>query len=326
MSEDLRQEPSDWHSYTLLLSRKTLTFLAASLDYYVGLLEAENTAILEDSHLLAFLGTDTEDDSEVDGEVGQARSMSELLKRKLQEEGSQYRVFISISHKSVRYLKSIGLLYLGFLKQRRNECSKRPNLSKRLLAKLDREITSREELLTSEGVFANATEIPLLVDQSLASGHADLIDESASESVVRARRPSPIIVESIELLDEELRVRCIDLYAQFRDTGQPERFDTVVTEATRVLENRLREATGLQGTGMELASRAFGRDPLLRVSHIAAEQEGAHALFRGIFGLVRNRVHHRLHPDMVPERVMQILGIIDYLLFLIGASEREEKK
>lgn len=326
MSDELRQEPSDWHSYTLLLSKTTLIFLAASLDYYVDLLEKENSAILEDAHLLAFLGTDTDDDAEIDGGIGQARALSDLLKEKLQEGGSQYRVFLSLSHKTVRYLKSTGLLYLGFLKQRRNECSKRPNLSKRLLARLDREITSKEELLTSDGVFANATGIPLLVDQSLASSDIDSADDSESNSVVRARRPSPIIVESIELLDEELRDRCIDLYAQFRDTGQPERFDTVVTEATRILENRLREVTSLEGAGMDLASRAFGRDPLLRVSHIAAEQEGAHALFRGVFGFVRNRVHHRLHPDMAPERVMQILGIIDYLLFLIGASERAERQ
>ena len=42
------------------------------------------------------------------------------------------------------------------------------------------------------------------------------------------------------------------------------------------------------------------------------------------FGHVRNRVHHRLYPDMVPERAMQILGFIDYLLFLICASERRK--
>jgi uncharacterized protein (TIGR02391 family) len=101
--------------------------------------------------------------------------------------------------------------------------------------------------------------------------------------------------------------------------------ELVITEATRILENRMRDVSGLEGAGIELASRAFGRDPLLRVSHISAEQEGAHALFRGIFGFVRNRVHHRLQPDIAPERVMQVLGMIDYLLFLISTSERVQK-
>ena len=64
MSDDMRQEPSDWHSYTLLLSRGTLTFLVASLDYYVDLLEAENAAILEDRHLLNLLGSDSDDDAD----------------------------------------------------------------------------------------------------------------------------------------------------------------------------------------------------------------------------------------------------------------------
>ena len=155
---------------------------------------------------------------------------------------------ISRPHKSVRYLKSVGLLYQGFLNLRRNEYSKRPNLSKRLLACLDREITSKEEALTAEGVFASATEIPLLVDQSLASSDANMVDQLESESVIQVRRPPPVIVESIELLDEQLRIRCVDLYEKFRATGESERFDLVVTEATRILENRLKEATGLDGT------------------------------------------------------------------------------
>ena len=91
MSDDLRQEPSDWHSYTLLLSRGTLTFLVASLDYYVDLLEAENAAILEDRHLLNLLGSDSDDDAEVDGGIGQARSMSELLKEKQQEAYEEFK-------------------------------------------------------------------------------------------------------------------------------------------------------------------------------------------------------------------------------------------
>lgn len=326
MSEDPRQEPSDWHSYMLFLSRKSLAFHVESLNYYAGLLQEENAALLNDNHLVALLGADNEDDFEINEEILRVGEVSELLKSKLHEEGSQYRIFLNMSHGVVRHLKSVGLLYLGFLRQRRNEYSKRPNLSRRLLAMLDREITSREEILTAEGVFACATEIPLLVDQSLASGDADMGDPSASESVVQVRKPSPVIVESVELLDADLRRRCIDLYKQFRDTGESERFDTVVTEATRILEHRLREITGSDAKGMQLASSAFGKKPLLRVSCHEAEQEGVHALFRGVFGFIRNRVHHSLHPDMDPQRVMQILGLIDYLLFLIGSAEMQEQE
>ena len=326
MSEGQRQEPSDWHNYRIFLSRKFLAFLVDSLNYYGGLLQAENAAVLEDKHLVALLGADNEDDFEINEEIRRAGEVSEFLKSKLQKEGSQYRIFLHMDHGLVRYLKSVGLLYLGFLRQRRNEYSKRPNLSRRLLACLDREITSKEEVLTAERVFASATEIPLLVDQSLASSDTNMVDQLESESVIQVRRPSPVIVESIELLDEQLRSRCVDLYEKFRATGESERFDTVVTEATRILENRLRDITGLSETGLSLASASFGKRGLLRVSYQEAEQEGVNALFRGVFGFVRNRVHHSLHPDMGPQRVMQILGLIDYLLFLIASAERQEQE
>jgi uncharacterized protein (TIGR02391 family) len=115
------------------------------------------------------------------------------------------------------------------------------------------------------------------------------------------------------------------LFRQFEASAQADRHDTVVTEATRILEDRLRKLTGTTdgATGAELATRAFaGNAPALRVSDIEAEQQAAHLLYRGVFGFIRNNVHHKLRPDLASERVLQILGLIDYLIFLAntGAS------
>ncbi len=70
-------------------------------------------------------------------------------------------------------------------------------------------------------------------------------------------------------------------------------------------------------------SRAWG----LIVSDIPAEQDAAHLLFRGIFGLLRNVPHHRLLGELQPERVLQVLGTLDYCLAVAqGASGSVEEK
>jgi hypothetical protein len=74
-----------------------------------------------------------------------------------------------------------------------------------------------------------------------------------------------------------------------------------------------------------LASRAFGGSkPVLRVSAVEAEQQAAHLLYRGVFGFIRNNVHHKLRPDLAPERVLQILGLIDYLVYLADTGQTGE--
>jgi len=138
-------------------------------------------------------------------------------------------------------------------------------------------------------------------------------------------RSRPIILGSIEILDTELRSRCLDLFEAFRTEGTTDRLDTVLTEGTRVLENRIRAVAQLQADcfGLDLAKAAFGgATPALRVSEVAAEQDAAHLLYRGVFGFIRNQVHHKLVGELRPERVLQILGMIDYLLFVAEGARR----
>jgi hypothetical protein len=226
-------------------------------------------------------------------------------------------------------LKSVGLLYLGFIKQRRNALSEKPNVTSVFLAAVDRKITQQEELFHRTGIFATASLVPLLVEQDLPehqSGSAVEVAEATTTqdaSIARARRPRPVLIKTIEILDDELRDRCLDLFNQFEKAGEPHRHDTVVTEATRILENRLRLLTKVDGgvTGADLAAKAFApKDPMLRVSDIWAEQQGAFFLASGIFGLIRNSTHHKLIADLPPQRVVQILGLIDYLISVANSA------
>jgi hypothetical protein len=112
----------------------------------------------------------------------------------------------------------------------------------------------------------------------------------------------------------------LDLFDMFTLGSQADRFDTVVMEATKILEDRLRRTANLDASydGLKLVSAALGgAAPVLRLSSHAGEQEAAHALFRGVFGFVRNPFHHRLVGTVAPQRVVQLLGTIDYLLYML---------
>jgi hypothetical protein len=189
------------------------------------------------------------------------------------------------------------------------------------LKAVDQRISYFEEK-TKIGVFQNATPQPLFVSE--LEPKEDSIEQPISVEL-ETKRPRPVLIDSIEILDPELRSRCLDLFQRFKQDGQHERLDTVVTEATRILENKLRSISGAPAecVGVELATYAFGgKTPKLSVSKVLAEQESIHLLFRGVFGFIRNHVHHQLVENLLPERVLQIVGMIDYLIFLAENASR----
>ena len=220
-----------------------------------------------------------------------------------------------MSHGDIRFLKSVALLYLQHLRNRRNLLASKPKISAHALKAVDQRISYFEEK-TKIGVFNIATPRPLLVsatEQEEHSSHQQVVDE------LEPKRPRPILIDSIEILDPELRSRCLDLFQSFKEDGQHERLDTVVTEATRILESKIRTLSRapLTCTGVDLATYAFGgKVPKLIVSEVQAEQDSVHLLFRGVFGFIRNHVHHNLVRNLLPDRVLQIVGMVDYMIFL----------
>jgi hypothetical protein len=317
--EQESQEPDDRHHYQwVMFYRENVEFYVKALVFYEGLLDKDLSAINEDEHLNILLSDDVRREFKLEKGLRDAQRMREWLQGELNKKKGEFDCDLSLSHGSVRYLKSVGLLYINYLKIRRNKLSKRANISAKTLEAVDTQITRLEEGFT-KGVFSKASLIFLLADQVSGDISENPVSDEKDEAIAFAARPKPVLIESIEILDKELKERCLDIFNLFAEAKQPERLDTVVAEATRILENRLRHLTKCTGseTGADLAAKAFGgANPMFQISSIKAEQEAVHLLFRGAFGYIRNRTQHKLLADLPPERVVQIVGFIDCLISL----------
>lgn len=322
-------ENHDGHVYNwIMFERETVAFVLRAIDFYVSLLGDESRELAEDSDLASLITEDTRRELGLGRDKERANRLKQWIQEQLDKREDSYHVDISMSHGTVRFIKAVSLLYLAKLKTKRNRLASRPNVTASTLSALDREISRKEELFASAGVFKNATPVPLLAQYG-AAPEAEVADaptqNSAEGSLFTASRPRPVLIGSIEILDHELRTRCLDLFNQFQESGQSDRNDTVVAEASRILENRLRAVTGCAdgSTGKQLVSLAFnGQKPKLRVSSVPSEQEAAQLLFLGTFGFIRNQVQHKLLGSLPAERVLQVLGWIDYLLSVIEQAER----
>lgn len=131
--------------------------------------------------------------------------------------------------------------------------------------------------------------------------------------------------ENLEILDDELRKRCLKL---LRGDDFENQLDTVVREMSVILESRIRSRAEIKdkSTGPALMGKAFGGDnPILTFSDDKDLQESAHLLYRGYSGFVRNEVMHKIITTFTKERVIQLLGFVDYLLFLLTQTKTNKK-
>jgi hypothetical protein len=314
-------EPGDQHNYGLVLFyRDTLEFFLEAIRFYDALLRKDLDEIARDPDLKLFLTTEESERFPVHEEVARVERVRLWLEGLLKGD-DRFGAHASVSHGTVRFLKSIGSVYLKHLEAKRETLAAKPNISRQALNAVDQKLAALREKIEI-GVFKEASIRPLLADEVLprSTPAAPLPGSPIATATIQPSRP--VMIDSIEILDPELRTRCMDLFGQFTETGQHDRLDTVVTEATRILEDRLRRLSGAGPTivGVDLATLALsGAAPRIVLSAVAAEQDAAHLLFRGVFGFVRNRVHHHLVADLSPVRVLQIVGTIDYLLSLLGS-------
>lgn len=324
------QENHDHYQYNWIsFYRETVEFLFEAIKFYEGLLVKEDQALNENPHLKGFLNEDLKREFGISTNLNKATRIKDWLEMKLNQNAGKWDIDLDMSHGTVRLLKSVGFLYLGFLKQQRNEISKDPNCSNNLLAALDRGISSQEDKLNNYGIFKNASRIPLTIDQAVVEKDTPETASNNDASISKSERPRPQVINSIELLDSELRKRCLDLFSQFEEAGEPDRHDTVIAEATRILEDRLRKLTHTNdnANALKLVTRAFDeKNPMIKASTIQGEQEGAQQLFRGVFGYIRNQYQHKLIKNTSPERTLQVLGMIDFLIGIIDSSTIENSQ
>jgi len=327
-SEAKQSEPSDNHVYNLIFIYKdTFDLLLRSLCFYRDLLQKQNDVVNLDADLKLLLADGPEGSSVLRKElrkVQQAISWWEDVRSKAGVDAFDYNIG-SFSHGTIRFLKSVAMLYLSHLRQKRNALSQQPGASKYVLESLDTTLARFEEKMQATGVFGMASTLPLLVEEAVEIS-LPTSEEFPQRDISRAipKQASPVLLESIPILDPVLRARCLDLYFDFEKGLQHDRFDTVIAEATKILEDRLRAVLGVtSGTGDDLAAKAFaGATPRLRVSSVASEQGAVLLFFKGVFGHIRNPSHHKLLGNLSSERTLQILGMVDYALHLLETAEK----
>jgi hypothetical protein len=320
-------EPDDYYTYSwVMFYATTWRQLLAAVSFYEALLNDDIGALEADPDLSKLIDEAKRKDLSIYKELDRTIRIRQWMESQVEKAAPDaFDYDISISHGTVRFIKAILELYLSHLRQRRDLIASRPNISRHVLETIDSELTRLQEL-TQSGVFAKATPMPLLFDQLVEESKRSETGKPTAKSLSSAVSPRPVVISSIEILDPDLRGRCMDLFEVFREDGQRERLDTVLTEATRILEDRLRKlsAAPLTCTGVDLAAYAFGGGtPILVLSDVPGEQEAAHLMYRGVIGFVRNQVHHRLSGELAPERVLQILGLIDYLIALAQGAMRK---
>jgi len=324
---DARPEPPDHHVYrTVMFERDTFESFLTAVRFYEERLAEDIRSVQGDPELAGLLDQETLESYPIGGELRRTTRLREWLTLHLERSGTlpgarSHFVDISLPHEMVRFLKSVELLYLEHLRRKRDVIASHPTTSKALLYALDQQLAKFQEKI-GVGVFKVATPYPLVIDQLPPIA----VDPAATTGPPAAPRPRAVVPDSIEIRDSELRRRCLDLLARFQEDGDHDRLDTVISEATRILEDRLRKlaAADASRSGLDLATFAFRpAEPRLRVSEVTAEQEGAQALYRGIFGFVRNSAHHRLLGELQPGRVLQIVGMIDYLISVAASARRD---
>jgi hypothetical protein len=320
-------ENADGYQYNwVMFHNRTVQFVIRAIDFYMSLLGDEKKELADDPELAALITDDTRRELGFESETQRAKRIRTWLSERIKGRGQFDTVDISMSHWLVRYMKSLVFLYLKSLKERRNKLASRKAVTSATLSAVDREISAIEDLFQNAGVFKGASTLDLLAFYPEPTREVTVPSDQTTPSPDLSQRPRPMMVGSIEILDHELRARCLDLYNQFQESGQADRNDTVVAEASRILENRLRKVLGADDgkSAKQLVSDAFNtKCPRLIVSNVPAEQESAQLLFLGTFGFIRNSVQHKLLENMPAERVLQILGWTDYLLSVIDKSQAQ---
>jgi len=129
-------------------------------------------------------------------------------------------------------------------------------------------------------------------------------------------------VRSLDVVDDELRDRCLDLLMR------PDKADTAVREATVILEDRIRRIArlGTDSYGVGLVDKALNpKTGSLHFGRPQREREGLHQLYRGAIGFFKNPASHRIIEDYDVARARQVVGLIDLLLFLLRDAKNEDE-
>jgi hypothetical protein len=231
-----------------------------------------------------------------------------------------------VSYGLLRYLKAGILFRVLQLFQKRDEVLKKAKTVPRsILQTFDERI---KQLL-------NLAEMGMLNGLKPADVFFDIIssDEQPNEDLkILPQIPASINQGTsfeVPIIDPVLRKRCLSLLDALEEGGTRDQYDTIIREMSVILEDRVRDLSGYTGklSGVQLFGETMGKlPPKIKFSDDKNIQESAHLLFRGYSGFVRNEVMHGLVSSFTRERVLQLIGMFDYLLFILSNAETTKGK
>jgi uncharacterized protein (TIGR02391 family) len=163
-----------------------------------------------------------------------------------------------------------------------------------------------------------------LSSNSLAREQPSMRRNATAAKVVRPIGNKTVLRSSIETLIEDptLLSRCKDLLLA---NGK---FDRPISEATKVLEDRIRKKAQPTArlVGENLVSFAFNEDlaktRLRMASGDPDDQRGFTQLLRGSVPAFRNITHHHVVDTFTREDALRICGLIDLLIRVVDNSVR----
>lgn len=256
-------------------------------------------------------------------EVDYLRGMLEWGEEKIKEKRENRSGMIlvnGVTFGSLRYLKA-GILYRAFQvqKQQFEFLSTHQVVPRSVLRSFDERIKQLQNI-GEMGKLSGLMPADVLFEITEEVG----AQVTSQASPAQPARPIGAALTDVSIVDDELRKRCLPLLKAIDGAGSSDQFDTVIREMSVVLEDRVRGISGFTGkaSGGDLFSLTMAKEPVLvRFGTEKDVQEAAHLFFRGYSGLVRNEVMHRLVRSYTRERVLQLLGLVDYLLDLLSRAE-----
>lgn len=233
-----------------------------------------------------------------------------------------------VSYGSLRYLKAGVLFRVSQLFQKKSEVLRKDKTVPRSILQ-----TFNEKIQQ----LINLAEMGMLNGLKPADVFFDIISSGEREQSMEDLEVLPQIPPSINqstsfevpIIDPVLRKRCLSILNALDEGGTSDQYDTIIREMSVILEDRVRELSGYSGklSGVQLFGETMGKlPPKIKFSDDKDIQESAHLLFRGYSGFVRNKVMHGLVSSYTRERVLQLIGMVDYLLFILSNAETTKGK
>jgi hypothetical protein len=242
----------------------------------------------------------------------------EHLKGKRQDDD----IYINgVTYGSLRYLKAGALLRAQNIIEKRNEVLHKNRFIPQSIVQTYDERIGQLLNLAEQGVFNGLRPANVFFEVSKQAGETNVNEEITLVSSITGDQYN---LTEIPIIDSILRERCLGLLRAVLEEGSENRLDTIIREMSVILEDRVRDISGYTGklTGVELFSALMAKEPFrIKFSDQKDLQESAHLLFRGYSGFVRNEVMHKLVPSYTKERVLQLLGTVDYLLFVLSRAQ-----